>query len=320
MRAAGVTEAGLSATEGWLSGERRQSLHTQGAYIEDLSRWIAWCLIREIDPADASAVSADAFAKAMRDAGLASATRARRLSAASSWLRYLLRVGAASLNPFDDMERPKIPPRSATKGMSEDQLNRFLAYAQQRESPRNYALLSVMAATACRVKSVTGAKLSGLGEDLGHRVIDMPVKGGHSQRFVLPALTVGALTAWRAERGEEEGFLFTTASGQPLDQPAVFRLVRRVAGRAGIADADKLSAHSIRHTVLTVLFDRGYPTHIIQDIAGHADSRTTRRYDLHRGALDRSPANDLGSIYAAGIARYAPSFSQSAGTKKRSHP
>lgn len=308
MRLAGMSEAGLEATGGWLSGERRQSAHTQTGYVEDLSRWIMWCLIRGVDPLNAPATRADAFAKSMRDAGLSPATRARRLSTASSWLRYLVRLELAGLNPFDDMERPKIPAESATRGMSEEELKRFLAYAQQRESARTYALLSVMASTACRVKSVIGARFEGIGEDSGHRVIDMPVKGGRDKRFVLPALTIDALKTWRAERGEQGGWLFITRAGKQLDQPAIFRTVRRVATGAGIPQADRLSAHSIRHTVLTILFDHGYPTHVIQDIAGHADPRTTRRYDLHKDALDRSPANDLGAIYAAGIARYAPSF------------
>jgi site-specific recombinase XerD len=312
MRQAGVSDAGMAATAGWLSGERRQSGYTQGGYVEDLSRWVGWCAARGFAPTGVPGTAADLFAKSMRDAGLASATRARRLSAASSWFRYLMRQGASALNPFADMERPQVPKESATRGMSEEELNRFLACAQQRESARTYALLSLMAATACRVSSVTGAQLAGLGYDKGHRVIDMPVKGGKLKRFVLPAVTLDAIGAWRAERGEYPGPLFITTAGKPLDQPAVFRTVRRVAARAQIPNAAELSPHSIRHTVLTILHDRQYPTHIIQDLiqdlAGHADARTTRRYDLAKDSLDRSPANDLGAIFAAGIARHAAAF------------
>lgn len=308
MRRAGVSDAGMTATAGWLSGERRQSGYTQGGYVEDLSRWAGWCAAHGFDPAGVPATAADLFAKSMRDAGLANATRARRLSAASSWFRYLVRHGAADLNPFDSMERPRVPKQSGTRGMSEEELSRFLAYAQQRESARTYALLSLMAATACRVSSVTGSELSGLGHDKGHRVIDMPVKGGKLKRFVLPAVTLAAISTWLDERGEEPGWLFLTVAGKPLGQPDVFRTVRRVAVKAGIPQGGQLSPHSIRHTVLTILHDRGYPTHIIQDLAGHADSRTTRRYDLARESLDRSPANDLGAIFATGIARHAAAF------------
>ena len=85
-------------------------------------------------------------------------------------------------------------------------------------------------------------------------------------------------------------------------------MVQRVAAGAGVPHAMQLSPHSIRHTVLTILYDRNYPTHVIQDLAGHADPRTTRTYDLARESLDRSPANDLGAIFAAGIARHTATF------------
>ena len=308
MRQAGVSDAGMTLTAGWLSGERRQSGYTQGGYVEDLSRWVGWCMARRLTPTHVPATLVDQFAKSMRDAGLANATRARRLSAASSWFRYIVRHEVAPLNPFDNMERPQVPKESGTRGMSEEEFNRFLACAQQQESARTYALLSLMATTACRVSSVIGADLAGLGDDTGHRVIDMPVKGGKLKRFVLPAVTLDALRLWLTERGSEPGPLFITASGHPLDQPAVFRTVRRVAAKARIPQAGQLSPHSIRHTVLTILHDRRYPTHIIQDLAGHADSRTTRRYDLAKESLDRSPANKLGEIFAEGIARHAAAF------------
>lgn len=309
MRRSGTAPAVLEATAGWLSGEDRRSPHTQAGYITDLSRWIAWCQMRGIDPAAAAATEADLFAGAMRAAGHEDATRARRLSAVSSWYSYLQRAGAAGFNPFGEgMERPKQPGVSKTRGMSEDQLDRLLAYASERESARTFALLTTMASTACRVSSATGAMLAGLGDDRGYRVLDLPVKGGKTKRFVMPAVMIEAAARWLEVRGSDPGPLFVTRSFRPLGQPEVFRLIRRVAAAAGIPQAAELSPHSVRHTVLTILHDRGYPTHVIQDLAGHADSRTTRRYDLARESLDRSPANDLGVIFTAGIARHAPAF------------
>jgi site-specific recombinase XerD len=314
MRSASATPAVLTATAAWLSGERRQSRYTQDGYITDLSRWVAWCQMRGQDLACVPATEADLFAAGMRAAGLQEATRARRLSAVSSWFAYLMRADAAAFNPFGEgMERPKQPEVSKTRGMSEDQLDRLLACSRERETPRTFALLTLMASTACRVSSATGAQLSGIGDDRGYRVIDLPVKGGKTKRFVMPALMVEAIDRWLAVRGPEPGPLFVTASFRPLSQPEVYRLIQRVASAAGIPQAAELSPHSIRHTVLTILHDRGYPTHVIQDLAGHADSRTTRRYDLARESLDRSPANDLGAIFASGIARHAAAFRQAAG-------
>lgn len=307
MRAAGLAPAALEATAGWLSGERRTSGRTQEGYVTDLSRWVAWCGQRGTNPAGAVGIDADLFAAAMRDAGHADATRARRLSAVSSWYRYLLRQGATSLNPFDAMERPRAPKVSKTRGMSETELEKLLAYAKTRDTPRNYAILAVMAATACRVSSVIGARLDALGYDSGHQVVDLPVKGG-TKRFIVPAFTVEAIGAYLDVRGHDGTWLFLGDTGRQIGQPTIYRMVQRAAAGAGIPQARELSPHGIRHTVLTILHDRNYPTHVIQDLAGHADSRTTRRYDLARESLNRSPANDLGSIFAAGIARWAPSY------------
>jgi hypothetical protein len=56
---------------------------------------------------------------------------------------------------------------------------------------------------------------------------------------------------------------------------------------AGIPAADKLSPHSLRHTAITEILDAtGGDLRRAQDFAGHADPRTTRRYDRARHQLD----------------------------------
>lgn len=64
--------------------------------------------------------------------------------------------------------------------------------------------------------------------------------------------------------------LFATRSGHPIDQPYVFPLLQRGAAAAGIDQVDRLSPHSLRHSVATLLPDRGNPLHVVQDFLGHA--------------------------------------------------
>lgn len=89
-----------------------------------------------------------------------------------------------------------------------------------------------------------------------------------------------------------------TRTGKPLDEPAVFRLVRRLAARAGLANATRLSPHSLRHAAITAALDAGVSLRDVQDFARHADPRTTRRYDRARHSLDRH------ATYA--VAAYSP--------------
>jgi integrase-like protein len=81
--------------------------------------------------------------------------------------------------------------------------------------------------------------------------------------------------------------LLVTESGGRLDRGAVWRLLRRLAKAAGIAVM--MSPHVLRHTCATLARDAGVPLDDVQDGLGHADPRTTRRYDHGGVRLDRSP-------------------------------
>ncbi|MFI6519917.1 tyrosine-type recombinase/integrase [Spirillospora sp. NPDC050679] len=305
LRAGGAEAGTLEATAAWLQSERRTSERTRRGYMVDVAWWLTYLDARGRTPAAAGPVDADLYAAALREAGLAASSRARRLAAVSSWYTYLHRVGAAAANPFAGMERPATDPQATTtRGLSKTELERLLAYAGKYESARTYALLAVLVATGCRVGGVIGADLDGYGHDRGHRVLDLPVKGpdGKTMRMVLPAFACHALDAYlETDRGHQPGPLFATRTGKRLDQPALYRLIQRIATAASLPAAADLSPHSLRHSVATLLLDQGVALHIVQDFLGHADPRTTRIYDRKRNALDRSPAHQIGTLLADGL-------------------
>ncbi|MEU7855232.1 tyrosine-type recombinase/integrase [Nonomuraea sp. NPDC049141] len=302
----GMSPLAAASTAAWLDGEKRASPRTRASYVIDLGWWLAYLRARGLDPADVHPVEADRYAAALRAAGLADATRARRLASVSSWYRYLVRAGVAARNPLLDMDRPTVEEVSKTHGLSKDELDRMLAHAHQHETTRTYALLCLLVVTACRVGGIVHAQMDALGYDKGHRIIDLPVKGKggtRTKRFIVPPFATAALDAYLAERATEPGPLFRTKTSKPIDQPYIYRLVRRLAKAASVPQCDKLSPHSIRHSIATYLLEK-YPLHVVQDLLGHADPRTTRRYDRARGQLDRSPAYALGAEFAQGEARH----------------
>jgi integrase len=123
-------------------------------------------------------------------------------------------------------------------------------------------------------------------------------KGGRPRRRALAPGTAAAVDAYLAQRAAVAGVtpdrlagpLLVTATGGRLDRHAVFRLVRRLARAAGIPAWASLSPHSLRHAFATTARAEGVPLEDVQDAMGHADPRTTRRYDRDRHNLDRDPS------------------------------
>jgi integrase len=83
------------------------------------------------------------------------------------------------------------------------------------------------------------------------------------------------------------GPIFTTSTGRRFERTGAYRLLQRLAGTAEIAAAAEISPHSARHAFATLALDAGVPLRDVQDAMGHADLRTTRRYDRSRHSLDR---------------------------------
>jgi integrase/recombinase XerD len=304
---AGASPAVLKSTRSWLA--RRPSEHSRTAYAKDAAWWLAYCAATGVDPTRARATDADEYETALRDTGLAKSTRARRLAAASSWYAYLIRADVADRNPFEGMERPSVSADdSPTRGLTAAELAKLLRYARDHETTRTYALLVTLATTAGRITSVLRLTVGKIGHDQGHRVADLKTKGNHHKRVVLVPMAVEAIDTHLAASGRRRAadYVFATRTGKPMDEPAAFRLIRRVAKAAGISGHDTLSPHSLRHSYATTLLDKDVPLHRVQDAMGHADPRTTRRYDRKAGALNRSPSYRMQEELAKAMGADAP--------------
>jgi integrase/recombinase XerD len=305
---AGRDAAGL--VEAWL-GNRRLSAHTRAAYRGDVQQWLRWCASRASDPLRVLFVHVNEYGRALEstvDARtgrcLSPATVARKLSAVSSWYAFLARLRLVDTNPVAGADRPR-PARdhSATVGLSVAEVRALLAAAERAggaAAVRNRAVLALLADLGLRVGEAVGLDLADLGYERGHRSIRFTGKGGGARRRALAPGTAAALDAYLAVRGSRPGPLFLTAGGARLDRHAVFRLIRRLAREAGLSGWDRLSPHSLRHAFATTARAEGVALEDVQDAMGHADPRTTRRYDRDRHNLDRDPA------YAVWAARARP--------------
>ncbi|WP_326553651.1 tyrosine-type recombinase/integrase [Micromonospora sp. NBC_01813] len=313
--AAGATP--VDFTDAWLRN-RRLSEHTRAAYRRDVTGWLTWCAGVDMDPLRATFLDLNEYARTLEATVdsrsgrlLTPATVARKLSALSSWYAFLVRLRAVPANPVTDADRPRINrDHSATIGLTPEQVDALFvaARADPRPSgPRNLAVLALLADLGLRVGELVSVDVADVGHERGHRSVRFVGKGGRARRRALAPDTAATLDAYLTGRAhaagvpvdELDGPLLVTATGARLDRHAVFRLVRRLARDAGLPAWDRLSPHSLRHAFATTARAEGVPLEDVQDAMGHADPRTTRRYDRDRHNLDRDPAYRIAAARAA---------------------
>ncbi|WCN78633.1 tyrosine-type recombinase/integrase [Micromonospora sp. LH3U1] len=298
----------VEVTEAWLRN-RRLSEHTRDAYRRDVTGWLTWCASRDLDPLRATFLHVNDYARALESTigarsgrPLTPATVARRLSALSSWYDFLVKLGGVPANPVSGADRPRVDrDHSATVGLTPEEVDALLGAADAdtgATAARNRAAIALLADLGLRVGELISLDLTDLGTERGHRSVRFVGKGGKQRRRALTPGTGYAVDAYLAQRAAATGVpvpqltgpLLVTASGARLDRHSVFRMVRRLARAAGIPAWAKLSPHSLRHAFATTARSEGVPLEDVQDAMGHADPRTTRRYDRDRHNLDRDPA------------------------------
>ena len=279
-------------TKAWLAN-RRLSEHTRAAYRRDVAGWLSWCAEHELEPLGASFLQVNAYARALEGRGLAASTVARKLSGLSSWYDFLVKLRAVASNPVSGADRPYVNRDfSATIGLSPDEIDLMMEKVEKagEGGERDRAVITLLADLGLRVGEVVGLDLADLGWERGHRTVRFVGKGNKQRRRALTPSASAAIDDYLRVRGTADGPLFVTSTGKRIDRHAVFRLVRRLASQAGLPEADRLSPHSLRHAFATTARAEGVPLEDVQDAMGHADPRTTRRYDRDRHNLDRDPA------------------------------
>lgn len=290
LLAADLDQDAADLVAAWLLAQ--ESPNTRRAYAREAGRWLTWCRTHGLNAWAVARPHADAYARSLTGAPT---TRARALAALSSLYGYAAEHDVVAGNPWQHVKRPKVSADdSTTPGLTSAETRRLIT-AATADSPRSEALVTVLATMALRVGELLGADVSDLGYDRGHTVLRVTRKGGKRQAVPVPPSTLDALRRYLADRQDgpliaTERTTATTAAGNRVREEHVHRLLRRLALAAGLPQAATIRPHSLRHSAATAALDAGASLADVQDWMGHADPRTTRRYDRARNRLDRSPA------------------------------
>jgi len=283
-------------------------LHSSRAYFSDLKAWYAWCAQHGVHPLAARRHHVDVWVRHLsqepqpatgRPASPASI--ARRLSCLSKFYDYGIKdAELLEHSPVANVRRPKVSDDSSTVGLTADELDRVLTTAEEH-GPRSAALVNLLVYNGLRIAEVLACDVESFTHQRGHRVLRIVRKGGKASTEPLSPIVLRALEDYVGDRTSGPLFLNAECS-ERLSYSIAYKLIRRLARRAGIAAADRISPHSLRHSFATELLGAGVPLQDVQDAMGHADPRTTRAYDRSRRNLDRHPTYKM----AAQLRRTTP--------------
>jgi integrase/recombinase XerD len=288
------SEAERYALAAFLAGYRGS---TREAYALDLRQFIAWSQEHNLRLFTARRADIECFARDREARGRARATVARRLCTVAGFYRYAEQEGLLERSPAAHVRRPRLYYESHATGLDRNEVGALLV-AAGLSSASEHALVSLLAINGLRVSEALGTDIEALGLERGHRTLTVLRKGGTVVTIPLAPRTARAIDLAIGER--VEGPIFLGRDRRRLDRHAAWRIVRRLARKAGISKP--VGPHTLRHAFITAALDAGVPLRDVQETASHADPRTTMRYDRARVSLDRH-ATYVVAAFLAGAAR-----------------
>lgn len=156
---------------------------------------------------------------------------------------------------------------------------------ETQEGLRDYALFNLLVRTGLRTVEISRATVGDLRQESGEAILQIQGKGRDSKDdFVLLVdETLRPLRKYLASRGalSEKDPLFSSTSnrtnGEPLKERTISWIIKETLRRIDIDDS-RLTAHSLRHTAVSLSIKNGASLIQAQAMARHSDPKTTMIY------------------------------------------
>jgi integrase/recombinase XerC len=262
-----------------LLNERRLSPHTGSAYARDLASLVEYCDEQGItawDGLDSQHVRS--FAAQCHRRGLAPRSIQRRLSAARSLFRYLIREGELARDPAADVQAPKARKRLPVT-LDTDAMARLLEFrTDDRLGMRDKAIMELLYSSGLRLAELLGLDLMDL--DLRDRTVRALGKGRKTRIVPVGKHAAEALSRWLRERTTladvGETAVFVGQNGRRLGPRIVQRRIARWARLQGLPG--HVHPHMFRHSFASHLLESSGDLRAVQELLGHANISTTQVY------------------------------------------
>lgn len=179
-------------------------------------------------------------------------------------------------------------PRGFRKDtLSQNQLREVLDSMELKslEVQRDYAMFNLMARTGLRAIEISRALVGDIRQETGQPVLWIQGKGRDSKDdfVILTPEALEPIKSYLKARGrvKKDEPLFCSHSdrnrGEDLTTRSISRIIKNSMRAVGLDDS-RLTAHSLRHTAISLSIQGGASLQQAQAMARHSDSKTTLVY------------------------------------------
>jgi len=235
----------------------------------------------------------------LKEDGYATASIRRKLASVRSFFAYWVRKRVIPYSPLSGIKIELAASRVLPNFLTLEEVSAILDAAHRCWNEnrgfltlRNLAIIEVMFATGLRVGELVSLRVS----DFRPLERSLLIRGkGRRERlaFFVEPISFERITTYVTTRTTTPATteaLFLNAYGHALSTQTVATVIRALCRLAGVAR--RVTPHTFRHTVATLLLRNGADLRVVQEILGHASITMTQRYthvakEHVRGALER---------------------------------
>jgi integrase/recombinase XerD len=221
---------------------------------------------------------------------LSVSSAARTVVAVRGWHRFLLLDGATTHDPASSV-KPPAQPKRLPKAISVADVERLLDAAGVGDGPvplRDRALLELVYGTGARISEAVGLDVDDVDRTPGRATVRLVGKGTKERVVPLGVFALEAVEAYLVRArpalavGGADGSpgVFLNSRGARLSRQSAWSVLRVAADRAGLAAAEHISPHTLRHSFATHLLAGGADVRVVQELLGHASVTTTQIYTI----------------------------------------
>lgn len=265
---------------------RGYSPRTRKLYLGHVRRFLAWADLGVDElPDDPTSLAERYLVELVRDDDVSRSYHGQAVSA----LRFLFETVLGKPRLAMALPRPKREAQLPVV-LSQREVARLL------RTPRNLkhrALLMLVYSSGLRVSELVRLRPGDVDVDRG--LVRVRRGKGRKDRYTLLAQRAVEALRLYGDAYPDDRWLFPGGrEGRHLTARSVQKIVARAADQAGIEK--HVTPHTLRHSFATHLLEGGTNLRIIQELLGHASSRTTERYThVAKSTLEtvRSPLDNL---------------------------